>query len=85
MVSTRSLAFNAAAENSATIRPPAHRENAVCDREDLLEIGRHNQDRFAACRKIPNDVMDLAFCADVDALSRFVEKKHIGVCRQPFR
>ena len=84
MVSTRSLGFHRRGRKARDDSTPAHRENAVCDREDLLEIGRHNQDRFA-CRKIPNDVMDLAFCADVDALSRFVEKKHIGVCRQPFR
>ena len=63
----------------------AHRENSVGNGENLFEIGRCNQDCFAARRKISNDVMDFVFCADVDALRRFVEKKHIGVRREPLR
>src|SRR5262249_29680508 len=63
----------------------AHREHAVRDGEHFLEVGRRNQYRFAARRKIPNNVVDLVFSADVDPLSRLVEKKHIGVRREPLR
>src|SRR5262245_41430939 len=57
--------------------------DAVAHAKDFGEIGGNHQDGKALGGEATNEFVDFGFCADVDALSGFVEDEDFGFCREP--
>src|SRR5688572_19611626 len=62
-----------------------HDGDAIADAQHLFHFTADHDYRNAVCREIPNELINLCFCADVDAAGWFVEDYHFRREGEPLR
>ncbi len=80
---TRSALGQAAASRTVDHAPVAHDADAVGHREQLVVIGRDQDDRLAGGGQLVDEAVDRDPGRDVDALRRLVENEEFGPGEQP--
>ena len=63
----------------------AHDEDAGADADELLELGRDDEDAQARLREVGDEPVDLGLRRDVDAARGLVEQQHAALVQQPAR
>ena len=59
-----------------------HHGDAIAQRDELVEMARHEQHGLAAGAALVDQAMDLGAAAHVDAARGFVEQEHVDVVIQ---
>ncbi len=63
--------------------PLTHDKHAICDSDDLRQLGGDDDDRFALRCEAFDKAVDLGFRSDVYAARRLVEQQNLAIRRNP--